>query len=1303
MMNKLWKWILLACISISMIHPVYAQDTSPNIVENVQETSTLEIKEDDVLVYQEATRSQTRSMIKLEAGDLLDFGTGLYIYEYGMNSVTIEHNGKIDRAILMEMYLNGERVFCIEPEIHTSAGESYQPGFIDGILTYEEQRTLGLISYFGYGYRGDYSKEMSAATMIAVWLARGRHVYDVQDGVMQKVREIQNRVARVDIKPSFINQTLVFKGYGKNYAITLNDVHHVLEDYRVYDDGGYMIEQTGNSLKVWLEQGKKGNGKIVLDRIPRESQGSSIVYVNSSDYQKVMRIYPQSTESEQLTPTIAKGNLRIGKINEDGVPLPDTTFKVSYHEDMRDVIGTYTTDSSGYITISGLEPVQVYIQEVSVPDPYVVDSSIQAVTIIGNETVTFTKENRYKKGKIKILKKDVISHQLIMASDVSFAIYTDTNQYVTTIYTDENGIATSPDLRYGNYYFLEVNSSDGYIIDETPQYFEIRNDEQIITKEFYNERVKANIIIEKQDMITQDKPQGEAQLDGAVYGLYAREDILTPDRHEVAYHKDQLIMKKEINQHTAMFEELLLGKYYVKEISPSLGYTLDTAIYPIDCLYEDMYTPIIEKHQIVTERVKSQSFQLIKVSSDGTSGEVPLLEGAEFTIKAKRAVNEYGYDAAPVAMNAKGEPASILITDNKGFAVSEELPYGSYIIKETKTPEGFTPIPDFQVDIKEDNREPMVWRVFNDAVIKAHIKVIKVDEETGKQIPSPFIRFKIRDLSTNEYVKFWIKYPSSQLIDTFETDETGSFTTPEGLPYGKYQIEEIHAPNGYVLDTTPLVFEISNNSAYEVMSDGVSLQILLKKSDPQAKGQIQIMKQAEIFSHVETKETLYGTVYQPIFEKGYLSDVTFDLYAKEDIVTPDGTLWYHANEYIETITTTSDGPEASSLLPLGSYYAKETATKEGYILNDEIYEVTLSYENQFVQIVVESVQAWNDKEQGELTFTKQFEQTHFTHENAIKNTIFGVYTKDKILVDGEEILPGNVLLGVISLDEVSQGHFTFDFAGQYYIKEIQSDPNYIIDETLYEINFTYQQLPHQDISFVSGDHEIENKLKRGSLELQKVNEQNEPLAGVLFELSYEDSFATILQEKRTDQDGKLTFDDLPYGTYYVREKETQDLYVLKEDVQKVMIESNHTALTVINEHRISSIQIRKLDEIKRTPLAGVEFTLYDDFGNAVEVKETNLQGIVVFEHLYNGIYHIRETKALPNYEPLTEDLKVEIKGNDAGRIYEYEITNSYIIQTGLSDNTGFYSVGFVISFAIFTIMIKHGHKNRKNIRERIKW
>lgn len=432
-----------------------------------------------------------------------------------------------------------------------------------------------------------------------------------------------------------------------------------------------------------------------------------------------------------------------------------------------------------------------------------------------------------------------------------------------------------------------------------------------------NKRVKGSITIHKEDTKNGAEPLGDATLSGAVYGLFAKEAILDPADDSVIYNKDDKVAELTTNNNaTATINDLYLSRYYLKELSPSTGYTLDESIYEVELNYENQNVEVVTKSETVKERVKSQPFQIIKVSSDDV-GETELLEGIEFTIKLKSDIEKYGsWENAPIAKNANAQTAAKLITDSKGYAISERLPYGTYVVRETKVADEKLKVPDFEVRITEDSSEPQVWRVFNDTTFKAVLKIVKKDAETDKTILVKGAKFKIKNLDTNEYWGYWDWNPLPHYVDTWTTDETGTVMTNNELKAANYQLEEQESPKGYLLSEEPIKFKITTNAVYQTLPDGATVVIEAVQKDTSVKGQINVEKRGEVLTSFTDGKFIYE-------EKG-LAGAEYDIIARTDILDPaDATVIYEEGTIVDTITTNSDGKATSKLLPLGEYIVVE--------------------------------------------------------------------------------------------------------------------------------------------------------------------------------------------------------------------------------------------------------------------------------------------------------------------------------------------------------------------------------------------
>ena len=271
-------------------------------------------------------------------------------------------------------------------------------------------------------------------------------------------------------------------------------------------------------------------------------------------------------------------------------------------------------------------------------------------------------------------------------------------------------------------------------------------------------------------------------------------------------------------------------------------------------------------------------------------------------------------------------------------------------MRETKVPDDHYKVPDFTVTISEDSRDPQPWRIFNDAKFRAVVKAVKVDQETGKTITLAGTTFKIKNLDKNEYVEYWDWTPIPHKVNTWTTDGSGTVMTGKELDPGDYQLEEITAPNGYVLNIAPVKFKVSSNSAYETLPDGATPVITVTKQDTSVKGRIAVVKQGEVLTSAETDD--HGNTKFK-YEMRKLKGAVFEVKAAEDISSPDnqGDILYHKGDLVDTITTDAAGEAQTKLLPLGKYQVSEKTAPNGFTHSDDIREVELVYEDQNTAIV----------------------------------------------------------------------------------------------------------------------------------------------------------------------------------------------------------------------------------------------------------------------------------------------------------------------------------------------------------------
>jgi len=953
----------------------------------------------------------------------------------------------------------------------------------------------------------------------------------------------------------------------------------------------------------------------------------------------------KADENIFVTEDFTRGKIKVNKTAEDGI-VSGREFKVTGNDG-----SSYTkkTNANGVAEFSGLKvyntstgkAITYTVSEINVDTRYEVPKAQNVTLTSGDVDLTFNVNfnNELKTGSIKINKQSEDGEN----GGREFTVTGNGKTY--TVKTGDDGIAILSDIPVYDsnnekitYTISEKNVPVKYVVpaDQTATL----TADATTTKTFKNILKKFTVEVTKQDSETASE-QGNGTLAGAVYGLYKDGELAdTYTTDENGYFKTK---------------EYVCGNYTVQEISPSEGYLLDETVYSVGAEAENYFIEHNPLSMTVTEDVIKGNIAIIKHSNDGsTQIETPEV-GAEFEVYLKSS-GSYA--------NAKDSEKDCLVCDENGFAQTKDMPYGVYTVHQTVGWDGTEFIADFDVNISENGQ---TYRyLINNAEFESYVKVVKVDSETGKTIPYEGAGFEIYG-SNGQKISMTFSYPTPTTIDTFYTNSEGYLITPEVLPYGEYSLVEVQAPYGYALDKTPVAFSVSSENAEK--ENSLTIVKVVKQNTAQ-KGKISVQKTGDIFTSVATASSAYTnengemivnpTTYTPVFADGDLSGAVFQITAKEDIVTADGTIRAYAGDVVSEITTDENGYAETEPLYLGKYEVREIKAPYGYVLNNEPKDVELTYAGQEFEVRDTVNTAFENEYQSvEISLSKVMENDKLFGiygENCYTSVRFGLFAAEDITAADGTVIPADGLISEISLDENMTAVIAEKIPfGKYYVQEIATDEHYVLNGEKYLVTFEYMG---QEVTTVSIDcGQFVNELKHGKVEGIKVNESDEPLENALFglfavdtaEFTSENAYMTAV----SDENGYFEFDEIPYGEYIVREIEAPTGYILSGESYPVTVCEDGETITIRTVNKPITVEVSKVD-VYGEELIGADMQLENADGEIIDEWISDGTNHIVTE-LPAGDYTLKEIAAPDGYVIAT-DIEFEVFADGTIKIRNVDST-----------------------------------------------
>ena len=1016
--------------------------------------------------------------------------------------------------------------------------------------------------------------------------------------------------------------------------------------------GIYADEACTKLIKKMPATNAKGESEVKITKTQdtvylREISGPSGYVLDTKAYG--VKLVVGQTASKNLTDKEQKGALTIYKegevltgatVTEDGVTfayekrkLKGAVYSVYAGADIKAADGTLiykkgalvkdnlVTGDDGSVTLKDLYLGTYTVTETKAPDNYVCKGESKTVELVyaGQtvevQTVSATFLNERQKAAVRVEKQDEETknplsggiYGLYAAEDIKVDGKTvvPKGTLIEKATTGADGKASYKaelPINY-SYSIREIQAPELYLRNSEDTYtftFKFTNDKEEkvnFSHTFTNKRVNATIDLVKEDSETGNSAQGDAVFEGAIYGLYAREDINHPDgRSGVLYKKDEQVATLTTDKEgKASVSNLYLGKYYLKEITPPVGYLLDEEEHDVNCNYEGDQVETVKRNTVSKEDVIKQPFQLIK-AADNDKTDADLLKGAGFSaylISSLTVKDDGSYDftnATPIVLTEDGKTE--MFTDERGYACSIPIPYGRYIVRETTTPHNFMPVDDFIVTVTENSSTPQVWRVLLDDEFKAKLKIVKQDDETKLPVLLANTEFKVYDLDAKKYVEQVTTYPNTVVHKSYFTDENGYLILPESLKCGNYRIEEVSAPDGYTQNTQYVEIKVDKNTAYQMDSVSGDAIITVTYENHPVKGKLVIHKSGE---------TLKSFKKDFVYEETSLEGAEFEIYAAEDIFTPDHQVDEQGNRHViyakdtlvKTVTTNKNGEAVIKDLPLGKYRVKETKAPAGFVLNPDSQEVSFIYKDQNTPEIEEKLEFSNERQKVELSVEKQDAETG----KALKGATFGLYNKEAISSGDKVVVKADTLLQEITSNEKGKAAFTLDLPlGRYYVKELQAPAGYVSSDEILEFDATYQG---QDVKTI--------KLK--SVKKNQPTTVEVTKADITTGTELDGASMSVLDKDGNVIDSWTSVKDSPH---VIKRLQVGKTYILREELAPYgYLRATDVEFTISDTAEVQKVKME--DEV---PVARLLVNKKGEFLDSVSLLD-NAKGMI--EHLFNYV------------------------------------------------------------------------------------